>query len=150
MSKGWQVSERFDVPVDTVWAALVDLPGATSWMSGVERLEMIDEDGEPVEAGALVEGARYRFFARGGSHIGRVQALEPGELLKLRADHGGVGATYEYRLRDLGDGTSRVELRAWCDAPGIWRLFEPVLHFLMRKSDADQLTALRRVLHQAR
>ncbi len=149
MSKGWQVSERFDAPVEAVWAALSDLPRASGWMSGVERLELIDGDGEPIEAGALVEGARYRFYARGGSHIGRVKAVEPGERLVLRTDHGGVAATYEYRLEDLGEGTSRVELHAWCDAPGIWRLFEPVLHFLMRKSDADQLVALRRIVHGA-
>ena len=150
MSRGWQTSARIEAPVEEVWAVLADLPGAPRWMSGIERLEIVDEDGEPLEApGDLEVGTRYRFYARGGAHIGRVKAVEPGELLALRADHGGVGACYEYRLTDLGDGDSRVELRAWCDPPGIWRLFEPLLNFLMRKSDGDQLVALRRAVRGA-
>jgi carbon monoxide dehydrogenase subunit G len=146
VSAGFEVSETVQRPIGVVWARLTDLPGATRWLPGVEQLELVDDEFESLDDDTPLEvGTRYRFQARGGSHLGRVTALEPGTLLALTVHHGGVTATYEYRLADLGEAT-RITLHAWCQAPGMWRLFHPILDFLMRKSDGGQLADFRRMV----
>ena len=144
------MSTTIERPVGEVWARLVDLDTAHHWMTGVTRVEIIDGEGDPIaDPPPLAAGTRYRFYARGGTVLGRVDAFEPQALLTLAADHAGVSAIYSYSVSALDDASTRVELHARCEAPGFWRHFHPVLNFLMRRSDGDQLEDFRRHVERA-
>jgi uncharacterized membrane protein len=92
---------------ERVWAVVSDPERALSFMSGVTRWEVASE--EP--AGL---GARYRILLRVGSAEigGLVEVVEwdrPRELAWTSVT--GIDQRGRWRLRDAGEGRTRVELR---------------------------------------
>ena len=128
----FRVTETIRRPRQHVWAALTDWSTAPSWMKGVDELRPVDE-------GAIGEGSRLSFIARGTERETTIVTWEPAERLVLQSRQGGVTADYEYRFYDALDGT-QVTLRAECSGEGFgWRLAMPLVRFLMARADSGQL-----------
>jgi uncharacterized membrane protein len=92
---------------ERVWAVVSDPERALSFMSGVTRWEVAGE--EPTGL-----GARYRILLRVGSAEigGLVEVVEwdrPRELAWTSVT--GIDQRCRWRLRDAGEGRTRVELR---------------------------------------
>jgi uncharacterized membrane protein len=122
-------------PIDTVWPFVSDPEQALGFMSGVTRWEI---DGEP----STGLGARYRMLLRVGSAEvgGLIEVVEwdpPRELAWTSIT--GVDQRGRWRLRPVGVGRTRVELRLAAGVPGSglagWvaeRLAEPVVRGHLR------------------
>lgn len=123
-------------PRDQVWAALTDWSLVPDWMDGVEALRA---DG-PVAPGTVLT-----FTSGGRDRDSAIVAAEPGRCLVIRSVLRGVTAEYAYELQDAADGTV-VSLVATCTITGLRRMFGPVLHDAMRRTDSGQLEALRALL----
>jgi uncharacterized membrane protein len=94
-------------PAERVWAVISDPARALSFMSGVTRWEVVSE--EPTGL-----GARYRILLRVGSAEigGLIEVVEwnsPWELAWTSVT--GIDQRGRWRLREGGEGTTRVELR---------------------------------------
>jgi uncharacterized protein YndB with AHSA1/START domain len=138
----FRVSETIRRPRRHVWAALTDWDKAPSWMKGVDELRRLDE-------GAVGEGTRLSFKARGTERETIIVAWEPGERLVLQSRQGGVTADYEYIFCDALDGT-QVTLYAECSGEGVgWRLAMPLIRFLMARADSGQLRDFKAVVEDA-
>ncbi len=125
------------LPRATVWSALTDWSRAPDWMDGVERVRA---DG-PVAPGTVLT-----FTSGGRDRESSIVIAEPGRSLVIRSALRGVVAEYAYELEDSADGGTRVSLVATCTVTGFRRVFGPVLHDAMRRTDSGQLEALRGVL----
>ena len=101
-------------PRDLVWDGITDPAGYLDFMSGITRWEL-QGDGDVVEnPGRLELGSRIRMLIRVG-------AAEVGGLIEVveckeRSDMAwssvtGIDQRGRWRLRDAGDGMTRVELR---------------------------------------
>jgi uncharacterized membrane protein len=92
---------------ERVWAVISDPEQALSFMSGVTRWEVVSQDPTGL-------GARYRILLRVGSAEigGLVEVVEwsrPRELAWTSVT--GIDQRGRWRLRDAGEGQTRVELR---------------------------------------
>lgn len=123
-------------PRDEVWAALTDWSRVPDWMDGVEQLRA---------SGPVAPGTILTFTTRGRDRDSSIVVAEPGRSLVIRSVLRGVTAEYAYELDDVDEGTS-VSLVATCAITGMRRVFGPVLHDAMRRTDSRQLEALRAVL----
>lgn len=94
-------------PPERVWQTVSDPKQALSFMSGVTRWEVVSD-----EPGGI--GARYRMLLRVGSAEvgGLIEVVEwvPARELAWTSVTG-IDQRGRFRLRDAGDGRTRVELR---------------------------------------
>jgi uncharacterized membrane protein len=101
-------------PRERVWEKVTD-PGAyLDFMSGVTRWELEGEVGDPERRDVLVLGSRIRMLMRVGS-------AEVGGLIEIVECHAGKDLAWSavtgvdqrgrWRLRDVGENITRVELR---------------------------------------
>lgn len=123
-------------PRDQVWAALTDWSRVPDWMDGVEQLRA---------SGPVRPGTVLTFTSGGRDRDSSIVVAEPGRSLVIRSVLRGVTAEYAYQLEDAPEGTS-VSLVATCTITGMRRMFGPVLHDAMRRTDSGQLEALRQVV----
>lgn len=104
-----RVSSSINVvaPPERVWETVSDPRQALSFMSGVTRWEVVSD--EPTGL-----GARYRMLLRVGSAEvgGLIEVVEwvPGRELAWTSVTG-IDQRGRFRLRDAGQGRTRVELR---------------------------------------
>jgi uncharacterized membrane protein len=131
-------------PVDTVWDVVSDPERVLSFMSGVTRWEI--DGSQP--AGL---GARYRMLLRVGSAEvgGLIEIVEwdpPKELAWTAIT--GVHQRGRWRLRSLGAGRTRAEIRLAAAVPGAgvtgWiaeRIAQPIVGGHLRNT-VTQLTRL--------
>ncbi len=141
MGRGFHAEETIGRPADEVWQTLTDFDGASRWMGPVEAIEVVG-------GGALQQGAELAFTARGGEHRSTVTAFEPGKRLEMTSTQSGVTAVYDYRLEPAQGGT-RVTLDAACTATGWIRLIHPLINYMMKRVDGEQITALKTVIEKS-
>jgi uncharacterized membrane protein len=94
-------------PCERVWAIVSDPRQALSFMSGITRWEVVSE--EPTGL-----GARYRMLLRVGSAEvgGLIEIVEWAPDRELAwTSVTGIDQRGRFRLRDAGEGRTRVELR---------------------------------------
>ncbi len=94
-------------PIDKVWSVVSDPERALTFLSGVTRWEVADDQ-------ATGLGARYRMLLRVGSAEigGLIEVVEWDEPCELAwTSVTGVDQRGRYRLRSTGAGLTRVELR---------------------------------------
>lgn len=123
-------------PRDEVWSALTDWSRVPDWMDGVEELRA---------SGPVAPGTVLTFTTGGRDRDSSIVMAEPGRALVIRSVLRGVTAEYAYELEDVAGGT-KVSLAATCTITGMRRLFGPVLHDAMRRTDSGQLEALRQLV----
>lgn len=94
-------------PCERVWTIVSDPGRALSFMSGITRWEVVSDQPTGI-------GARYRMLLRVGSAEvgGLIEVVEwvPARELAWTSVTG-IDQRGRFRLRDAGDGRSRVELR---------------------------------------
>ena len=134
--------ERIEAPAGHVWRYLTDPGLMNEWMPGVDAVRT-------ASGGALESGAQVYFSARGAERRAAVIDFEAGRRIVLQSEQGPFTATYRYGLRPDGD-TTVVDLEAHCVATGLARLVAPVIRSLIRRSDQNQLTALKGLAEQTR
>ncbi len=135
------VDEMIDAPIDEVWRYLTEPALMTRWMTSIDDIRTADN--EP-----LHEGSKMLFSARGADRMSEVTAFRPNELMTLRSVQGPVTAVYQYALKPNGSGTD-ARLEATCDADGIFKIFGPLLRYLIRKSDGGQLASLKAAIGES-
>ena len=138
----FKVAEHIDAPVAHVWRYLTEPGLMNEWMTGIESVRT--EHGR-----ALESGMRLYFSARGTERSSAVVDFETERCIALQSKQGPFTATYRYGLRPDGEATV-VELEADCVATGIARIIAPVVRSLIRRSDQNQLTALKGLAEQTR
>jgi uncharacterized membrane protein len=104
-----RLSARTEIaaPIDKVWSVVSDPERALTFFSGITRWEVVSD--EPTGL-----GARYRMLLRVGSAEvgGLIEMVEwdpPCEMAWTSVT--GVDQRGRYRLREVGAGVTRVELR---------------------------------------
>ena len=117
-----------------VWRALTDWPRAPEWMNGIDSM---------AADGPLAVGTELTFRARGKDRHSEIADLDPGHSVTLRSRQGGVSADYTYTVESTGDGRSRLSLVAECRPGGLWRLYGPLLKWMIRRTDGGQPAALK-------
>ncbi len=104
-------------------------------------------DMQPMNEDSLAVGMKLRFTARGSERTTKVTAWEPPHRLGLTSVQGGVTATYIYALTADGNATA-VTLKAACEATGFWTLLHPLIVFMMKRSDSNQLPLRKAALEE--
>ena len=107
MAITFDVTERFPVAPDRVYAALTDLEGIRSWIRGFVRLEQVA--GHGFEVGTAWLETR-KIFGREATEHFEVTAMEPPKRIVLRVD-GRKGSSkrgeylYDYHIEPDADGS---------------------------------------------
>lgn len=149
-----RISESVQVsaPPQAVWDFLAEPENYLRFMSGVTRWEVVGKQRTGL-------GARYRMLIRvGAAEVGGliewVEFSEPGDMAWTSVT--GVDQRGRWRIRDCGNGRSRVELRyaygvagsgifGWLSemvaAPTLGRHVRRTLHQLKRQVEHEQLRA---------
>ena len=135
MAGGFSVKETIDRPVDEVWHFMSDMRNAPTWMTGVE-------DMKPITPGPTGIGSKFSFVSRGAERDTEVTAWDPKRELALTSTQGGITATYLYTVHGNEDSTE-VALHAVCEAEGLWKIVQPLIAHLMKRSDSGHLAQLR-------
>lgn len=138
MKRAFESETVIDRPVADVWQVLTDWAGGPRWMSGVDTMAS--------DAGTVV-GATITFHTRGRTRTSTVSAVEPERSVTLDSVQGGVTARYRYRLEPAGERTT-ARLTADVAAAGWWAPLGPVVRAAIRRTDAEQLDALRALLER--
>ncbi len=120
---------------EEVWSIVTDWTIAEYWL-GVNKLRPLEKD-KPIRA-----GSKLTFLARSTPQLMLVTAWQPREHLALQSRQGGITVDYDYTFSRTNDGT-RVQLEGRCSADGtFWRLFVPIVGWMMERTDRKQLRAL--------
>lgn len=143
MPSGFEATAEITCSPEEVWARLTDWASAPAWMHGIDRLT-------PEGDGPMGAGTRLAFRARGAERRSTIVTGSPPACLALRSVQGGVTATYTYVCAPTPNGT-RLTLWATCEASGLaWRFTAPLIGYLMRRTDAGQVAALKRLCENGR
>ena len=137
MPTAFTTTEPIDAPPAAVWKVLTAWPGAPAWMKGIDTMSA---DGE------TAAGTELRFTTRGKERTARLIEVDPGRSLVMRSVQGPVAADYRYELAADGPDRTVATLTADCTVRGVAGVFAPLLRFVMRRTDGDQLTHLRRAV----
>lgn len=138
MERGFSTRVTIKRPREEVWNYLTDFAHAAEWMKGVDSMNQTSD-------GPLGVGTRFVFRARGADHVTEVTAYEPLQQISLTSTQGGITATYNYLLKDIGEDTELI-LNARCEASGLWRLVHPLVVYAMKRSDAPQVQNVKAAL----
>ncbi len=135
MSNAFVATQVIDRSPETVWRVLTDWHRAADWMPGVDRVTHVDDNS-------------LRFLARKRERTSEITAMRPGESITLTSVQGGVRADYVYTVEATGDEVraTRATLVADVTTGALWRVVAPALRAAIRRSDAGQLDALKRLV----
>lgn len=137
MQTAFETTTRFAHRPDEVWQALTDWSRLHEWMPGVRSAS-----GPEVPQ----VGAELRLAMDRGERISTVSACERHAVLAFRSTTGPVTAEYRYELTPRGASSSDVRIVGCCEVAGPLRVLAPLIRRTLRRTDGDQLTALRRLL----
>jgi uncharacterized protein YndB with AHSA1/START domain len=136
-----QTSVHLDCPVPQVFAFLADPANLIRWQSNLVKTE-------PLSAGPLRTGSRFREVRRLGSKEseiqGEVSAFEPDRRLATRTlTPPEVTVSYIFSPEDNG---TRLRYEFAMRTSGLMRLMEPLILGSVRKDSASDLLQLKRLL----
>ncbi|MPZ85005.1 MAG: hypothetical protein GEV28_33305 [Actinophytocola sp.] len=136
MTQAFIATQVIDRPAEQVWRVLTDWRRAPDWMSGVDSARA---------GGGIDVGTTLTFVARKKERTSEVTAVRPGESITLTSVQGGVRADYTYSVEADGAAT-RIVLVADVTTGAMWRVVAPALRAVIRRTDAGQLDALKRLV----
>ena len=132
------------LPLDVAFPFVADFANSSRWDPGVRS-------SEPLDAGPLAVGARYRLIVRMGGRFApmeyRISELEPMRRVVLTGSGSGVSAVDEIRFERSGTGT-RIDYTADIRLGGLLRLVQPFLGGSFRKIAKDALAGMERTLSE--
>ena len=129
-------------PRERVFALASDPTRAPEWMKDIVKIEMLTP-------GPLRNGSRFRETRRMGKREAsadiEVSAHEAPSRHAARSKALGVECVYDFQFKDVGDGRTKVELRASAKGRGLSKLFAGMLLRCIEKGDGEILAHLKEV-----
>jgi uncharacterized membrane protein len=137
-----------DVPIETAWAAISDIPAQPSWMREMKAVRLLTPG--PVGVGTIGE-ADVRILGVGITDPVEITAWEPPTRFEIR-HRGRFAGRGDIRLRAGADGTTTIaewtevlvppllpELGSLAQRPILSRIFQDDLHRFRRLVTAGDL-----------
>ncbi|MEM7131211.1 MAG: SRPBCC family protein [Chloroflexota bacterium] len=141
MNSGFTATATIKLPVQQVWRFLVDMEQSPAWMKGVNKITPVGPN-HGLPNGTTMIGARFTTHlstsGQGAQREVMVTAWEPNHRFALTSNEGGILTTYEYCLRSKREYTE-MTLHAEFRASGVWRLIGPLVTYMMKRHDGNQL-----------
>lgn len=134
---------EIDRDPEEVFDYLSDFSRNPEWQSGMTSCEWTSEP--PVEVGSTYE-QQAKFLGRTLTNSFEVVALEPGRSITISSTDGTFPITVTRAVEPLPDGGSRVSATVEGDPSGVFRLAEPVLRRMVRRSVAGDYRRLKGIL----
>ena len=127
---------------DEVAAYLRDPANDPSWIGGLRSARLVTEP--PVAVGSQVERVAS-FLGRRIEYVNEITDLT-GTRLAMRSVRSPFPMRVTYGFDDAGDAATEVSVRVEGDASRLYRLADPLLALLVRRSVQRDLRTLRKVL----
>ncbi len=137
-----EISIAIDRPAAEVFAFIADFANNPRWQSGMVEAHFTSDG--PMRVGTTY-AQQARFLGRPVESTFAVVAYEPGRLVKASSTSGTFPITFTRIVEPAGEGcvvTAIVE----GDASGVFKLAEPVLARMVRRSVASDYANLKRLL----
>jgi uncharacterized membrane protein len=131
-------------PREQVAAYLRDPANDPRWIGGLRTARLLTPP--PVGVGSQVERVAS-FLGRRIEYVNEITELT-GTRLAMRSVRSPFPMRVTYGFEDAGDATTQVSVRVEGDARPLYRLADPLLALLVRRSLRRDLRTLRRVLEQ--
>ena len=140
MARGFTVTETINRPAAEIWSYLIDFSHATDWMDGID--DMIQ-----LTPGRIGMGTGFNFHTRGRMHQTEVTTFDPeNHTIALTSKQGNITATYTYTVMEGTHINSTISMHVTCQASGLMVLFQPILLWVMKRTDSSQLANLKAAL----
>ncbi len=112
-----RVSRPIAAPAESVWAAITDLAATPEILSGVEKVERLDE------GGGFDVGTRWRetrrMFGKEATEEMEVTHVDPGRSYTVRSIHGRTIYTSGLEVEPAGTDASRLSMTFGAEASGL-------------------------------
>ena len=136
-----------DVPPDRVAAFAGDPSNAPAWYVNIASVEW--RTPPPHSVGSLLT-FRARFLGRQLTYTYEVVELDPGARLVMRTADGPFPMETTYTWQPNADGGTRMTLRNRGEPSGFAGLGAPMMAAAMRRANARDLAALKRLMEADR
>jgi hypothetical protein len=133
-------------PREAVAAYLREPANDVDWIGGVRSARLVTVP--PVGVGSQVERVAS-FLGRRIEYVNKITELTPTRLA-MRSVRSPFPMQVTYGFEAAGDGATEVSVRVQGDARRLYRLADPLLELLVRRSVGRDLRTLKRVLEGAR
>jgi uncharacterized membrane protein len=131
-----------DRPSETVAAYLRDPGNDPHWIGGLRSARLLTDP--PVGVGSQVERVA-RFLGRRVEYVNEITELTP-HRLAMRSVRSPFPMRVTYRFEHAGPTSTQVSVRVQGDARRMYRLADPLLATLVRRSVQRDLRTLKQVL----
>ncbi len=112
-----RVSRPIDAPAESVWAAITDVTATSEILSGVEKVERLDE-GTGFDVGTRWRETR-RMFGKEATEEMEVTDVEPGRSYTVRSVHGRTTYTSGLEVEPAGNDASQLSMTFGAEASGL-------------------------------
>lgn len=129
-------------PVEDVFAYVADPSNVAEWSSIYFEAKL--EGSGPMRVGSRIKSAS-RFLGRRIDMTGEVTEYERNRKFSIRADSGPAHGSTVYRLEPTEQGT-RLHFKMEGEAPGLFKLADPVLSGLVKRHYDADLASLKELL----
>lgn len=132
-------------PAAEVFAVLSDFEANPTWQGGMKSCRWATEP--PLRVGSRYE-QRAEFLGREIASTFEVIELDPGTRVKATTVAGSFPITFTRWVEPIDDGTTRVRALIEGDSSGFFRLMEPLMRPMVRRSIRGDYRRLKRMLEE--
>lgn len=118
---------------------------APAWYASIESVEWLTEP--PASVGSRMAFVA-RFLGRRLAYTYEITEYAPGERLVMRTAQGPFPMETTYAWEPYGDGATLMSLRNRGEPSGFGAIAAPVMAAAMRRANAKDLAALKRLLEE--
>lgn len=136
------VREVIGAPIADVAAYVFDHRHDPEWIGGISSSESVGDP--PLRVGSDVRRVAS-FMGRRIEYVNRVETLEPGRRLHMRSVEAPFPMQVTYAFDDRA-GTTEASVRVQGEPSSMYRLAGPLLAAQVRRSVAEDLRTLKRIL----
>lgn len=129
-----------DRPRQEVADYACDPANDTDWIKNIKEVHWLTPP--PVQVGTRVSRVAF-FLKKRLAYTYRVEALEPGQRLSMRAEDGPFPMSTEYRFEDAHDGGTRMSINVAGQPGGFFGLAAPLLRAQMRRALTKDLALIK-------
>lgn len=139
-------SIEIDRPAADVFAFVSEFPNNPRWQRGQRECRWTSPP--PLVVGSTYE-QHARFLGRDLVNAFRVVELEPGRLVRFTSTAGTFPLTITRTVEPLGDSRARFTERVAGDPHGVYRIAEPLLRRLVKRSIKRDFPRLKTLLEDS-
>lgn len=138
---------EIDRPADEVFAYIVDAENNPTWQRGMRSCRWVTEP--PIEKGSVYEQEAV-FLGKTITSTFVVVDLQPGRSITIQT----VESTFPIRVtrsvEPMDDGRSRVSARVQGEPSSVFKVFTPLLRWMVQRSVRSDYRRLRSLLEDPR